>query len=161
MRILGIDPGTATTGFGIIETNGAKPKFVDAGVITTPADAPMTERLKTIHDELSQIINETKPDEIAVELLYFATNVTTAMTVGQARGVILLCIAEAGLPVHEYTPLQVKMGVTGFGQAKKPQVQEMVKTLLGLQAIPRPDDAADALAIALTHANRTSTAHHK
>lgn len=154
MRILGVDPGTATTGFGVIDTDGRTYKFIDAGVITTPADQPMPERLKTIHQELTQVIAETKPDAVAVELLYFATNVTTAMTVGQARGVIMLTIAEAGLPVFEYTPMQVKMGVTGYGGAKKPQIQEMVKNLLKLSAIPRPDDAADALAIAMTHAHQ-------
>lgn len=155
MRILGIDPGTATTGFGVIDYEKGQPKFVDAGIIKTAADLSMPERLVIIYRELAEIIKDNKPDVSAVELLYFATNVTTAITVGQARGVVLLCLAEAGLPVYEYTPLQVKMGVSGFGQAKKPQVQEMVKMLLGLQAIPRPDDAADALAVALTHSNQS------
>jgi len=153
MRVLGIDPGTATTGFGVIDVSGQRVKFVQAGVITTLSTEEMPKRLVTIHQELTQLIAEFRPEQAAVELLYFATNVTTAMTVGQARGVVLLAIAQAGLPVHEYTPLQVKQGVTGYGQAKKPQVQEMVKTLLGLKSIPKPDDAADALAIALTHAN--------
>ena len=153
MRIIGIDPGTATTGFGVIDVEGSKSTFVQAGVITTPAGQDMSMRLLTIFRELTELIAENKPDQMAVELLYFATNVTTAMTVGQARGVVLLAAADAGLPIHEYTPLQVKQGVTGYGQAKKPQVQEMVKTLLSLKQIPRPDDAADALAVALTHAH--------
>ena len=153
MRVLGIDPGTATTGFGVIDASGQKVKFVQAGVITTPSTEDMPKRLLTIYQELSQLITEFQPEQMAVELLYFATNVTTAMTVGQARGVVLLSAAQAGLPIYEYTPLQVKQGVTGYGQAKKPQVQEMVKTLLGLKSIPKPDDAADALAVALTHAH--------
>jgi crossover junction endodeoxyribonuclease RuvC len=154
MRILGVDPGTATTGFGVIEHHHGTFKFVDAGVITTPAHTPMPERLVTIHEELAQVIQDTNPDEAAVELLYFATNVTTAMTVSQARGVILLTLAEAGLPPAEYTPMQIKQAVTGYGGAKKPQIQEMVRVLLKLPVIPRPDDAADGLAIAITHANQ-------
>jgi len=154
MRIIGVDPGTATTGFGIIEYTAGKSTFVDAGVITTPAGQPMPERLITIHVELAQVIAETRPQEAAVELLYFATNVTTAISVGQARGVILLTLAEAHLHPAEYTPMQVKQAVTGYGGAKKPQIQEMVRVLLKLPFIPRPDDAADALAIAMTHAGQ-------
>ena len=154
MRIIGVDPGTATTGFGVIEHDHGKYRFVDAGVITTPPDQPMHERLVTIHEELRQVIAEVKPDAAAVELLYFATNVTTAMTVGQARGVILLTLAEAGLTPFEYTPMQIKQAVTGYGGAKKPQIQEMVRVLLKLPQIPKPDDAADGLAIAITHANQ-------
>lgn len=154
MRILGVDPGTATTGFGVIEHHRGLFKFVDAGVITTPAGQPMPERLITIHEELAQVIKETNPTQAAVELLFFATNVTTAISVGQARGVILLTLAEAGLSPAEYTPMQVKQAVTGYGGAKKPQIQDMVRTLLKLPVIPKPDDAADALAIAITHANQ-------
>jgi crossover junction endodeoxyribonuclease RuvC len=154
MRIIGVDPGTATTGFGIIEHNHGTYVFVDAGVITTPPTQPMAQRLITLHQELAQVISETRPDAAAVEELFFATNVTTAITVGQARGVILLTLAEAGLDVAEYTPMQIKQAVTGWGGAKKPQIQAMVKTLLKLAAIPRPDDAADGLAIAITHANQ-------
>jgi crossover junction endodeoxyribonuclease RuvC len=154
MRIIGIDPGTATTGFGVIDHNYGKYKFVDAGVITTPPDMPMPDRLVMLHRELSQVIKETRPEESAVELLYFSTNVTTAISVGQARGVILLSLAQAGLTPAEYTPMQIKQAVTGYGGAKKPQIQEMVKTLLGLPQIPKPDDAADGLAIAMTHANQ-------
>jgi crossover junction endodeoxyribonuclease RuvC len=156
MRIIGIDPGTATTGFGIIEHDHGRITFVDAGVITTPAGQPMPERLITLHTELAQVIRETAPDEAAVELLFFATNVTTAISVGQARGVILLTLAEAGLIPGEYTPMQIKQAVTGYGGAKKPQIQEMVKMLLKLPHIPRPDDAADALAIAITHSQQMS-----
>lgn len=155
MRILGIDPGTATTGFGVIDVDGDRITFVDAGVITTPPGGPMSDRLVTLYDDLSGLIAEFKPDQAAIELLFFSTNVTTGISVGQARGVILLALAKAGLSVPgEYNPMQVKMGVTGYGAAKKPQVQEMVRMLLGLAAIPRPDDAADALAVAITHANQ-------
>jgi crossover junction endodeoxyribonuclease RuvC len=154
MRILGVDPGTATTGFGVIDYERGKYTFVDAGVITTPAGQPMPERLITLHEELTQVIKETKPDQAAVELLYFSTNVTTAISVGQARGVILLTLAEAGLLPGEYTPMQIKQAVTGYGGAKKPQIQEMVRVLLNLPTIPRPDDAADGLAIAMTHAHQ-------
>lgn len=157
MRILGVDPGTATTGFGVIEYSRGTFSFVDAGVITTTPDTPMPERLVTLHTELAQVIAETKPAQAAVELLYFATNVTTAITVGQARGVILLTLAEAGLIPAEYTPMQIKQAVTGYGGAKKPQIQEMVKNLLRLPHIPRPDDAADGLAIAITHAGQPHT----
>lgn len=154
MRIIGVDPGTATTGFGVIEHEHGQFAFVDAGVITTPPGQPMPARLITLHQELTQVIADTKPDQAAVELLFFATNVTTAITVGQARGVILLTLAEAGLIPAEYTPMQIKQAVTGYGGAKKPQIQEMVRLLLKLPVIPKPDDAADGLAIAITHANQ-------
>jgi crossover junction endodeoxyribonuclease RuvC len=156
MKLLGIDPGTATTGFGVIESKNGKLSFVDAGVITTPPDMSMPSRLSEIYAGLNEIISHHKPDCMAVELLYFATNVTTAISVGQARGVVLLAAAEAGLPVGEYTPLQVKQAVTGYGKATKKQIQEMVKMLLGLDGIPKPDDAADGLAIAITHANQVA-----
>lgn len=154
MRIIGVDPGTATTGFGIIEHNHGRLVFVDAGVITTPASTPMPERLMTIHDELAQVIRETAPGQAAVEHLFFAKNVTTAISVAQARGVILLTLAEAGLIPGEYTPMQIKQAVTGFGGAKKPQIQAMVMRLLKLPVLPQPDDAADGLAIAITHAQQ-------
>lgn len=153
MRILGIDPGTGILGFGVIEVVGRTTKLVDAGVIRTPAHEEDAVRLQTIFDELTTIIQETKPDEMAVEKLFFARNVTTAMTVAQARGVVLLCGKQAGLRLAEYTPLQIKQSVTGYGRADKQQIQEMVRVLLGLQSIPKPDDAADALAAALTHAS--------
>jgi crossover junction endodeoxyribonuclease RuvC len=158
VRILGIDPGTATTGFGIIESHGSKLKFVDAGVITTLPVDRMADRLGILHRELTEIITEYQPDQISVELLYFATNVTTAISVGQARGVVLLCAGMAQVPIGEYTPLQVKQAVTGYGKAGKRQVQEMVQSLLGLNDIPKPDDAADALAIAITHASQVRSA---
>ncbi|HEX3082387.1 MAG TPA: crossover junction endodeoxyribonuclease RuvC [Candidatus Saccharimonadia bacterium] len=157
MRIIGIDPGTATTGFGVIDVDRGRFTFVDAGVITTPAHTPMPERLMTLHTELVQVIAEVRPDQAAVELLFFATNVTTAIAVGQARGVILLSLAEAGLAAAEYTPMQIKQAVTSYGGAKKPQIQEMVKLLLHLPTIPKPDDAADGLAIAITHAQSPGT----
>ncbi len=154
MRILGIDPGTAITGFGVIDKVGDKLIFVDAGVIRTPKEDPMSARLVTIFDELTQLISEVRPDQAAIEQLFFARNVTTALTVGQARGVALLALQKAGLPVGEYTPLQVKQAVTSYGKADKAQVQQMVKTILRLNDIPKPDDAADGLAIAITHASQ-------
>ena len=154
MKILGVDPGTATTGFGVIEKSGDKLKFIDAGIISTHPATSMPDRLVEIHEGLKEIISHHKPDAVSVELLYFATNVTTAITVGQARGVVLLAAAEAGLPVAEYTPLQVKQACTGYGRADKKQIQEMVKMILKLDGIPKPDDAADGLAIAITHANQ-------
>jgi crossover junction endodeoxyribonuclease RuvC len=153
VRILGIDPGTATTGFGVIEHDHGKYKFVDAGVITTKPDTAMPDRLVQIFTDLTQLIAETKPDQSAIELLFFGTNVTTAISVGQARGVALLALASAKLPIAEYNPMQIKQAIAGYGGAKKPQIQEMVRLLLGLTVIPKPDDAADALAIAITHAN--------
>ncbi len=152
MRIIGIDPGTGILGFGIIEVNKGKNKLVDAGVIRTPVKEDDAVRLQTIFEELSDIIAETKPAEMAVEKLFFAQNVTTAMTVAQARGVVLLAAQQAGLKIAEYTPLQIKQALTGYGRAEKKQVQEMVRALLGLPEIPKPDDCADALAVALMHA---------
>ncbi|HEX7259936.1 MAG TPA: crossover junction endodeoxyribonuclease RuvC [Candidatus Saccharimonadia bacterium] len=154
MKILGIDPGTATTGFGVIEKRGSTLTFVDAGVILTPPEQPMPERLSEIYAGLNEILAEHQPDCVAVELLYFASNVTTAITVGQARGVVLLAASEHHVAVAEYTPLQVKQAITGYGRANKKQIQEMVKMMLGLSGIPKPDDAADGLAIAITHANQ-------
>jgi crossover junction endodeoxyribonuclease RuvC len=154
VRIIGVDPGTATTGFGIIDVdNRGGYKMVDGGVITTSPDEPMGQRLKVIYDELSEVIAVTRPEAAAVELLYFSKNITTGIAVGQARGIILLALAEAGLVPGEYNPMQIKQSVTGYGAAKKPQVQEMVRVLLGLKSAPKPDDAADALAVAITHAH--------
>ena len=152
MRIIGIDPGTGILGFGIIEAHGTKVQLVDAGVIRTPVHEDDAIRLQTIYEELTDIIVQTKPQEMSVEKLFFARNVTTAMTVAQARGVVLLCGQQAGLKLYEYTPMQIKQSVTGYGKADKKQMQEMVRVLLSLKDIPRPDDAADALAAALTHA---------
>ena len=152
MRIIGIDPGTGILGFGIIEVQKNKNILVDAGVIRTPVKEDDAVRLQTIYDEISDIIAQTKPQEMSVERLFFAQNVTTAMTVAQARGVILLTAKQAGLRIAEYTPLQIKQALTGYGRAEKSQMQEMVRVLLGLKEIPQPDDCADALAAALTHA---------
>lgn len=151
-KILGVDPGTGIVGFGVIETEAGKFKMLDGGVIRTPVKEQDSIRLKIIYDELSQIIRENKPDAIAVEKLFFAQNVTTAMSVAQARGVILLCGEQNGLEVFEYTPQQIKQGVTGYGKAEKYQLQEMVRTILRLKEVPKPDDCADALACAITHA---------
>jgi crossover junction endodeoxyribonuclease RuvC len=151
MKILGIDPGTGILGFGVIEIVNRKAKLVDAGVIRTPVKEDDAVRLLTIYEELTEIIQANKPDHLAVEKLFFARNVTTAMTVAQARGVVLLCGMQAGLTIYEYTPMQIKQAVTGYGRADKKQVQEMVKVILGLQVVPKPDDAADALAAAITH----------
>lgn len=154
MRIIGIDPGTGILGFGVIEAGqNGKAQLVDAGVIRTPVKEDDAVRLQTIFDELTDIIVATKPTEMAVEKLFFAQNVTTAMTVAQARGVVLLCGMQAELKIAEYTPLQIKQALTGYGRAEKAQVQEMVRVLLGLKAIPKPDDCADALAAALMHAS--------
>jgi crossover junction endodeoxyribonuclease RuvC len=152
MRILGIDPGTGILGFGVIDVSKGKSQLVDAGVIRTPVKEDDAVRLQTIYEELSDIIAATKPTVMAVEKLFFARNVTTAMTVSQARGVVLLCGQQAGMEIHEYTPMQIKMAVTGYGKAEKKQIQEMVRVILGLETVPKPDDCADALAAALTHA---------
>lgn len=150
MRILGIDPGTAILGFGIIDINSkGKAKLIDAGVIRTPAKQPDSERLNTIYDELHEIIIDTKPTVMAVEKLFFARNVTTAMSVSQARGVVLLCGKQHKLELYEYTPMQIKQALTGYGKADKKQIQEMVRVILGLKETPQPDDAADALATAI------------
>ena len=151
MRILGIDPGTGILGFGVIEIVKRQPALVDAGVIRTPVREDDAVRLLTIYEELTEIIAQNKPDMMSVEKLFFARNVTTAMTVAQARGVVLLCGMQAQLPIHEYTPMQIKQAVTGYGKADKKQMQEMVRVLLRLKEIPKPDDAADALAAAITH----------
>ncbi|MBN1922239.1 MAG: crossover junction endodeoxyribonuclease RuvC [Anaerolineae bacterium] len=154
MRTLGIDPGTAITGYAIVEEDGAALRLVALGAIETPAKTPLPQRLQTIYTSVGRLIHEHAPDAAAVEELFFSRNVTTAISVGQARGVVLLALAEAGLPTAEYTPLQVKQAVTGYGNAGKRQVQEMVKVLLNLTEIPRPDDAADAAAVAICHLHR-------
>ncbi|MFO7740858.1 MAG: crossover junction endodeoxyribonuclease RuvC [Anaerolineae bacterium] len=150
-RVLGIDPGTATTGYGVLEEMGGQLKALASGVIRTGADQPMPARLQEIHRAIRQLAEKYQPTEAAVEELFFSKNVRTAMSVGQARGVALLALADAGLPVSEYTPLAIKQAVTGYGSADKTQMQEMVKILLDLSEPPRPDDAADALAVAICH----------
>ena len=149
MKILGIDPGTATTGFGVIEKTKGKFNTIDYGVILTPKDLPMSNRLLIVFNDLEELIAKHQPETIAVEQLFFAKNVTTAISVGQARGVVLLAAQKADLSLKEFTPLQVKQSVTGYGQASKKQVQLMVQKILKLKDIPKPDDAADALAIAI------------
>ena len=152
MRIIGIDPGTGILGFGIIEVNArGNPKMITAGVITTPAHTPLEDRLLEIFDGLTEIIAETNPEVMSIEKLFFAQNVTTAISVSHARGVAMLTGRQAGLEIAEYTPLQIKQTLTGYGRASKKQMQEMVKLQLGLSSIPKPDDAADGLAAAITH----------
>lgn len=151
MRIIGIDPGTGILGFGVIDVDKGKVRMVTAGVITTPAHTPLDERLEEIFDGLTEIISETKPEVMSIEKLFFAQNVTTAMSVSHARGVAMLTGRKARLPIAEYTPLQIKQTLTGYGKADKKQMQEMVRLHLGLQVVPKPDDAADALAAAITH----------
>ncbi len=158
MRIIGIDPGTGILGFGVIEvTIQSKVTLVDAGVIRTPVKEDDAVRLLTIYEELTDIIASTKPQEMAVEKLFFAQNVTTAMTVAQARGVILLCGMQNGMKIAEYTPLQIKQALTGYGRADKKQIQEMVRVHLALKETPKPDDCADALAAAICHSTHTQT----
>jgi crossover junction endodeoxyribonuclease RuvC len=152
MRILGIDPGTGILGFGVIDVEKGKFQLVDAGVIRTPVHEDDGVRLLTIYEELTDIIEHSKPTVMSVEKLFFARNVTTAMTVSQARGVVLLCGMQNGMEIFEYTPMQIKMAVTSYGKADKKQVQEMVRVILGLAEVPKPDDCADAIAAALTHA---------
>lgn len=153
MRILGIDPGIAIVGFGFIDKIGSKLVPVQYGSIQTPANSDPGLRLKDVYESMVQLIDKYQPDAVAVEKLFFNRNVTTAFTVGQARGVIILAAVQKGLPVGEYTPLQVKQATVGYGKAEKKQVQEMVRILLKLSAVPKPDDVADALAVAICHAH--------
>lgn len=151
MRILGIDPGYAIMGYGVVELIGNKFKVIEYGSIMTESRKNMTDRLKHLYYELMQLINRTDPDVAAIEELFFNTNTTTAIKVGQARGVSILACANSGIETNEYTPLQVKMALTGYGRADKKQVQHMTKTILNLKEVPKPDDTADALAIAICH----------
>lgn len=157
MRILGIDPGYAIIGYGIIDFLGGKYKTLSYGAITTSSDTPFTKRLELIYDELELIIAKTKPQVAAIERLYFQNNQKTAIDVAQARGVIMLALQKSKLPVFEYTPLQIKTALTGYGRAKKPQMMEIVRRHLGLKEVPKPDDTADALAVALCHAQSAGT----
>lgn len=157
LRILGIDPGVAIVGFGIIESQQNTQTLVRCGVITTPAHTQLSYRLNSIYMDLRELIEVFKPDAIAVEELFFNTNLTTGISVAQARGVILLACYQSGIPVFEYTPLQVKQAVVGYGRAEKTQVMDMVKRILKLQDVPKPDDAADAVAIALCHARSATS----
>lgn len=153
MKILGIDPGIAIVGFGIIEYDGVNFKVVDYGAVTSPAHTPLPVRLKMVYDDMCYIIEKHNPDQVAIEELFFNNNAKTAITVGQARGVLILAAQNNNIPVYEYTPLQVKQGVVGYGRADKNQVQQMIKSILKLNEIPKPDDTADALAIAVCHAH--------
>ena len=152
MRILGIDPGYATIGFGLVEADRAQLHMVTYGAITTPAGLPLSRRLYQIGTDMEELIAQLKPDVIAIEELFFNTNITTGIAVAHGRGVLLYAAEKCGIPLYEYTPSQVKLAVTGYGKAEKHQVMDMTKRLLKLKAIPRPDDAADALALAVCHA---------
>jgi crossover junction endodeoxyribonuclease RuvC len=152
VRILGIDPGLAIVGFGVIDAGRRGPLHVRHGVIRTPAKTPLPSRLLTIYEDFTELIETFRPGAVAIEELYFQKNVNTALPVAHSRGIILMTAQRYGLPVAEYSPQQVKLAVTGYGAAVKKQVMEMTRTLLRLKAMPRPDDAADALAIALCHA---------
>jgi len=151
MLVLGVDPGTAITGYGLVAETDGQLQAVAYGAIITPADWPLPQRLQKIYHDLTALICERHPTVGAVEQLFFSRNVKTALAVGQARGVTLLALADGGVPIHEYTPLQVKQSVVGYGRAEKRQIQELVRLLLGLDAVPQPYDAADALAVAICH----------
>ena len=156
MRILGIYPGYGITGFGLIESHQGQSRLLQCGAITTPAGMDFSARLEIIYEDMRKLLEQAKPDAVAIEELFFGQNVTTGIGVAQSRGVILLAIRQAGLQVYSYKPMQVKQAVVGYGNATKHQVQDMTKRLLGLSQMPKPDDAADAIAIALCHA-RSST----
>ena len=156
MRILGIDPGYGITGFGLVEAQRGQTRLLHCGAITTPAGMDFPARLEIIYEDMKKLLELAKPQEVAIEELFFGQNVTTGIGVAQSRGVILLAVQQAGLPVHAYKPMQVKQAVVGYGGATKHQVMDMTRRLLGLSQMPKPDDAADAIAIALCHA-RSST----
>ena len=152
MKILGIDPGIGICGFGLIETTSrANAKALDYGVVTTKIRAPLPSRLKELYESLQEVFDQTKPDVVSVEKLFFSKNITTGIAVAEARGLVLLVAEQKGLPIFEYTPNEIKKTLTGYGSAKKGQIQEMVRVHLGLKEKPKPDDAADALAAAITH----------
>ena len=151
MLVLGIDPGTAITGYGLVREDDEELTLVECGVIVTPSGQPLPERLRHIYRGLADLIGKHKPEAAAVEELFFSRNARTALSVGHARGVALLALADAGLPIHEYKPLEVKQAIAGYGGADKRQVQEMVRMLLNLDHSPHPDDAADAVAVAVCH----------
>lgn len=156
MKILGIDPGVAIVGFGVLEADRGRQQLINCGVITTPAHTQLSSRLDQIYQDMRQLIEAFHPDVMAVEELFFNTNVTTGISVAHGRGVVLLAAHQAGIPIYEYTPMQVKQAVVGYGKAEKKQVMDMVRRILNLPAPPKPDDAADAVALALCHA-RSST----
>ena len=151
MRILGIDPGYAIVGYGVLEFDNTRFKVINYGAITTESDTPFDKRLAEIYDDMCRVLDMFKPDCMSIEKLYFNTNITTGIDVAQARGVTMLAAVQRGVPIYEYTPLQVKVAVTGYGRAEKQQMQEMTKNILHLKEVPKPDDTADALAIAICH----------
>ena len=157
MRILGIDPGYGITGFGLIETQKGQSRLLRCGAITTPAGADFSYRLEMIYEDMRQLLELSKPEVVAIEELFFGQNVTTGIGVAQSRGVILLAIRQSGLPVFSYKPMQVKQAVVGYGNATKHQVMDMTRRLLHLEKMPKPDDAADAIAIALCHARSATS----
>ena len=157
MRILGIDPGIAIVGFGLIDAERGQAKLLNYGAITTPAGLPLARRLVQIERDMDELIAQLQPDAIAVEELFFSNNITTGIAVAHGRGIILCTAEKIGVPLYEYTPMQVKQAVVGYGLAEKRQVMDMVRRLLKLKAVPRPDDAADALAIALCHARSATS----
>lgn len=155
-KVLGIDPGTGICGFGVVSfTTHKQPHMVTAGIISTPAHTPTADRLLDIYESLNQIIDETQPDEVSIEKLFFNQNITTGITVAEARGVCILVARKRNLPIYEYTPLQIKQTLTGYGRAKKKDMQEAVRNHLNMKEVVKPDDAADALAAAITHALST------
>ena len=157
MRILGIDPGYATTGFGILQAERASVQLINYGTITTPTTLSFPERLEMLYDDMAELLDTVRPDAVAVEELFWGHNITTGIGVSHGRGVILLAIAQSGIPLFEYTPMQVKQAVVGYGGAEKKQVMLMTQRLLGMKEIPRPDDAADALAIAICHSRAATS----
>lgn len=157
MRILGIDPGYATIGFGLIDAEHGQYRMLNYGAISTPAGIPFPRRLSILFDDMTQLLQETQPQAVSVEELFFGRNITTGIDVAHGRGIILLAVERAGIPLYEYTPMQVKQSVVGYGKATKLQVMDMTKRLLLLQNTPRPDDAADALALALCHARSATS----
>ncbi len=157
MRILGIDPGVAIVGFGLIESERGSMKMLQYGAVTTPAGLPLATRLVQIEDDVRALIDQLRPDEIAIEELFFSKNITTGIAVAHARGVVLCTAERQGVPIFEYTPMQVKQAVVGYGLAEKKQVMDMTRRLLKLKGIPKPDDAADALAIAICHARSATS----
>lgn len=161
MRILGIDPGIATIGFGMVNSENNKFRLISCGVITTPAHTSLSSRLEQIYDDMMQLLDTFKPDAVSIEELFFNTNITTGISVAHGRGVILLACQKAGVKVYEYTPLQVKQSVVGYGRAEKAQVMDMVRRLCALQAVPKPDDAADAVALAICHGRSTTSLLYK
>ena len=161
LRIIGIDPGYATIGYGIVDYDNIHFKTVGYGAVTTPPDKDFSDRLVDIYNDITTLIKKYNPQCMAIERLYFNTNTTTAIDVAQARGVIVLAARQAGIGIHEYTPLQVKQSITGYGRAEKHQVMEMVKSLLALKAVPKPDDTADALALAICHGHSAGSLYGK